>query len=67
MSPKAVPSGDVWVHEVKFDGYRVQAHKVGLRVMLFGREGTPSRSASPPSRSIWASCPKAVVLDGEVG
>jgi bifunctional non-homologous end joining protein LigD len=27
------------VHEVKFDGYRVQAHKVGLRVVLFSRNG----------------------------
>jgi len=26
---KEVPAGDGWVHEVKFDGYRVQAHKVG--------------------------------------
>jgi len=26
---KEVPAGDGWLHEVKFDGYRVQAHKVG--------------------------------------
>jgi len=25
----AVPIGDGWVHEVKFDGYRIQVHKVG--------------------------------------
>jgi hypothetical protein len=24
---KEVPAGDGWLHEVKFDGYRVQAHK----------------------------------------
>jgi ATP-dependent DNA ligase len=24
---KAVPTGDGWVHEVKFDGYRVQGSK----------------------------------------
>ena len=35
----AVPAGDGWMREVKFDGYRVQAHKVGSRVMLFSRNG----------------------------
>jgi len=28
---KAVPAGDGWLHEVKFDGYRVQVHKLGSR------------------------------------
>jgi ATP-dependent DNA ligase len=35
---KAVPIGDGWVHEVKLDGYRVQAHKVGSRVIVFSRK-----------------------------
>ena len=26
--------GDGWVHEVKFDGYRIQAHKLSSRVVL---------------------------------
>jgi bifunctional non-homologous end joining protein LigD len=34
-----VPTGDGWVHEVKFDGYRVQAHKAGSRVLVFSRNG----------------------------
>jgi ATP-dependent DNA ligase len=34
---KSVPTGDAWLHEVKFDGYRVQAHKVGSRVILYSR------------------------------
>ena len=25
------PNGDAWLHEVKFDGYRMQAHKAGRR------------------------------------
>jgi hypothetical protein len=32
-----VPTGDGWVHEVKFDGYRVQAHKLGSRVVIYSR------------------------------
>ena len=27
MPAEAVPVGDGWQHEVKFDGYRVQVHK----------------------------------------
>jgi ATP-dependent DNA ligase len=48
----AVPAGDGWAHEVKFDGYRVQAHKVGSRVVIFSRNGhdfterLPARAAS---------------------
>jgi bifunctional non-homologous end joining protein LigD len=29
--------GDAWVHEVKFDGYRVQVHKMGSRVVIYSR------------------------------
>jgi len=36
---KAVPVGDGWLHEVKFDGYRVQVHKVGSRIVLFSHNG----------------------------
>jgi len=31
---KTMPVGEAWVHEVKFDGYRVQAHKAGSRCAL---------------------------------
>jgi ATP-dependent DNA ligase len=39
ISAKAVPASDDWMHEVKFDGYRVQAHKQGSSVVLFSRNG----------------------------
>jgi bifunctional non-homologous end joining protein LigD len=52
---KAVPAGDGWVHEVKFDGYRVQAHKAGSRVVLFSRNGHDFTDRFP-----------SAVLDGEV-
>jgi bifunctional non-homologous end joining protein LigD len=28
------PSGDVWVHEIKWDGYRVQAHLQGGKAIF---------------------------------
>jgi ATP-dependent DNA ligase len=34
-----VPTGADWLHEVKFDGYRVQVHKTGREVEIFSRNG----------------------------
>lgn len=34
-----VPSGARWLHEIKFDGYRLQAHVQGRKVTLFTRSG----------------------------
>jgi ATP-dependent DNA ligase len=39
INAKEVPAGCDWVHEVKFNGYRVQAHKIGSRVVLYSRDG----------------------------
>jgi bifunctional non-homologous end joining protein LigD len=34
-----VPSGDRWLHEIKFDGYRVQVHLANEAVRVFTRRG----------------------------
>jgi bifunctional non-homologous end joining protein LigD len=44
------------VHEVKFDGYRVQAHKVGSHVVIYSRI----------AQLLHELPTKAAVLDGEV-
>jgi bifunctional non-homologous end joining protein LigD len=33
------PSGDRWVHEIKFDGYRVQVHLANTEVKVLTRNG----------------------------
>jgi bifunctional non-homologous end joining protein LigD len=33
------PSGDIWLHEIKLDGFRVIARKDGERVRLYSRPG----------------------------
>ena len=33
------PSGALWLHEIKHDGFRVIARKVGKRVRLYSRPG----------------------------
>lgn len=34
-----VPSGERWLHEIKFDGYRVQVHLLNQSVKVFTRRG----------------------------
>jgi bifunctional non-homologous end joining protein LigD len=38
-SVEKVPDGERWIHEVKFDGYRVQLHVVNEGVKVFTRRG----------------------------
>jgi bifunctional non-homologous end joining protein LigD len=34
-----VPSGERWIHEIKFDGYRVQLHIANDDIKIFTRRG----------------------------
>ena len=36
---KSPPSGERWLHEIKFDGYRLEVHLTGGRVRLMTRSG----------------------------
>ena len=33
------PTGEIWLHEIKHDGFRVIARKDGARVRLYSRPG----------------------------
>jgi hypothetical protein len=33
------PTGEGWMYELKFDGYRVQLHKAGLSSAIYDRNG----------------------------
>jgi hypothetical protein len=62
-----VPSGGGWVHELKFDGYRVQAHKMGSHVVLFSRNGHHFTDRFASIAALLREMPvKAAVLNGEV-
>jgi hypothetical protein len=64
---KEVPAGDGWLHEVKFDGYRVQVHKIGSRVVLYSRNGHDFTERFPSVAQLLQELPaKVAVLDGEV-
>src|SRR5262249_57533239 len=61
-----LPSGSLWLHEIKHDGFRVIARKTGAHVRLYSRPGNDlthrfalivETLTRPPSRSY--------ILDGE--
>ena len=64
----APPAGPDWLHEVKFDGYRIQAHVSAGKVKLFTRSGldwTP-RFGEPLRRELLALKCKQAIIDGEM-
>jgi bifunctional non-homologous end joining protein LigD len=66
-SVEKVPSGARWIHEVKFDGYRVQLLIVNEAVRVFTRRGSDStrrfRKIAGDAYLINAS---SAIIDGEV-
>ena len=51
------PSGPLWVHEIKHDGYRLMVRRDGGQVRCFTRNGHDWADAVGPSGSGWrASC-----------
>ena len=69
-SPKlrpAPPTGSDWLHEVKFDGFRIQLHKVGDEVRLFSRNGKDFSDRYPSVvAAVLRLGAKSAVIDGEL-
>jgi len=64
---KEPPVHPMWLHEVKFDGYRIQIHKDRKDVALFSKNGNDFTDRYPTIAAAVAKLPtKAVVLDGEI-
>ena len=63
----APPSGDDWVHEIKFDGYRILASIERGQVTLHTRKGNTWTDRIPLLVEALRSIPiKTAVLDGEL-
>jgi bifunctional non-homologous end joining protein LigD len=61
------PTGDDWVHEIKFDGYRIQARLDRGRVTLLTRKGLDWSERFPGVAAAGAKLPaKTALIDGEV-
>jgi bifunctional non-homologous end joining protein LigD len=64
---ETAPSGKDWVHEIKHDGYRLQAHLENGRIRLFSRQGLDWTERFPVIAHALADVPaKLAVIDGEV-
>ena len=63
---EAAPRGDGWLHEVKFDGYRIGCQRQGRSVVLRSRKGNDWTSEFPEiaaaARKVRA---RGFLLDGE--
>jgi bifunctional non-homologous end joining protein LigD len=66
-STEKVPSGDRWIHEVKFDGYRMQVHLANAAVKIFTRRGNDwTNRFKKIADDAWHINAGAAIIDGEV-
>ena len=62
-----VPSGECWIHEIKFDGYRIQAHLRDAAVKIFTRRGNDwTNRFRKISADAWHINAGSAIIDGEV-
>jgi bifunctional non-homologous end joining protein LigD len=62
-----VPQGEKWLHEIKFDGYRILAHLSGPRTRLLSRRGNDWTGRFTSIAAALARLPFAdTVIDGEI-
>ena len=66
-SIEKVPSGDRWIHEIKFDGYRVQVHLANEAVKVFTRRGHDwTHRFKKVAHDAWRIKANSAVVDGEI-
>jgi bifunctional non-homologous end joining protein LigD len=62
-----VPSGKRWIHEIKFDGYRVQVHLANEAVKIFTRRGHDwTNRFKKVAHDAWHIKAGSAVIDGEI-
>ena len=61
------PSGERWIHEIKFDGYRVQVHVANTEVKVFTRRGHDwTNRFKKIASDAWHIGAGSAIIDGEV-
>ncbi len=61
------PTGPDWLHEIKFDGFRIQLHKRGRDVRLFSRNGKDFTDRFPLIPAAVLRLPvRSAAIDGEL-
>ena len=62
-----VPSGIRWLHEIKFDGYRVQVHLVNEAVTVVTRRGNDwTKRFKKIADDAWHIAAGSAIIDGEI-
>lgn len=62
-----VPSGERWIHEIKFDGYRVQLHIANEIVRILTRNGHDwTNRFAKIAADAWHLNVRSAIIDGEV-
>ena len=63
----SAPTGERWIYELKFDGYRVQMHKAGQTAAIFGRNGGDFTRRFPTIAAAVLALPVgSCIIDGEL-
>ncbi|MCS3892108.1 bifunctional non-homologous end joining protein LigD [Bradyrhizobium japonicum USDA 38] len=66
-SIEKVPSGARWIHEIKFDGYRVQVHLANEAVKVFTRRGNDwTKRFRKVANDAWHIKAGSAIVDGEI-
>jgi len=62
-----VPAGERWLHEIKFDGYRVQVHLRDATVKVFTRRGNDwTNRFRKIAADAWHINAGSAIIDGEI-
>jgi bifunctional non-homologous end joining protein LigD len=61
------PEGDAWLHEIKFDGWRIQLHKRGRDVTVYTKNGHDFTARLRTIAAAVAALPaRSAIIDGEL-
>ena len=64
---KDPPAGDGWLHEVKFDGWRLQLHKIGKDVVVYSKQGHDFTHRFPEITRAFLRFPaRTAIVDAEL-
>jgi bifunctional non-homologous end joining protein LigD len=62
-----VPSGERWIHEIKFDGYRVQMHIANDDIKVFTRRGNDwTKRFRKVAADAYLINAGSAIIDGEI-
>jgi bifunctional non-homologous end joining protein LigD len=62
-----VPTGERWIHEIKFDGYRVQLHLINDAIKVFTRRGIHwTRRFKKIANDAFQISAGSAIIDGEI-